>query len=189
MLDDVDLRDYNPADLRKHVALASQTVELFGGTIRDNLKYGNENATDEEIEWAAKLACADEFIKEKPEGYDYVIQKGANNLSGGQKQRLNIARALLKKPCVYIFDDSFSALDFKTDAKIRKNIRENITDATIIIVAQRVNTIQNADKIIVLNEGRAVGVGTHNELLEKCPEYAEIVKSQTKFNRVKKEDK
>ena len=188
LLDDVDLRDYNPAELRKHIALASQTVELFGGTIRENLMYGNENATDEEIEWAAKLACADDFIKEKPEGYDYQIQKGASNLSGGQKQRLNIARALLKKPCVYIFDDSFSALDFKTDAKIRKNIRENITDATIIIVAQRVNTIQNADKIIVLNDGIAVGVGTHEELLEKCPEYAEIVKSQTKFNRIKKED-
>lgn len=188
LLDDVDLRDYNPTDLRKHIALASQTVELFGGTIKENLKYGNENATDEEIEWATRMACADEFIKEKPEGYDYVIQKGAGNLSGGQKQRLNIARALLKKPCVYIFDDSFSALDFKTDAKIRKNIKENLTDATIIIVAQRVNTIQNADKIIVLNDGKAVGVGTHEQLIEKCPEYAEIVKSQTKFNRVKKED-
>lgn len=191
LLDGVDLRDYNPTDLRKHIALASQSVELFGGTIKENLKYGNENATDEEIEWATKLACAHDFIMEKPEQYDYVIQKGAGNLSGGQKQRLNIARALLKKPCVYIFDDSFSALDFKTDAQIRKNIRNEIKDATIIIVAQRVNTIQNADKIIVLNEGKAVGIGTHDELMKNCPEYAEIVESQTKQNRVKpnKEEK
>ncbi|MBR2467457.1 MAG: ABC transporter ATP-binding protein [Clostridia bacterium] len=189
LLDGVDLRDYNPSDLRKHISLASQTVELFGGTIRDNLTYGNPNATQEDIEWACKLACAHEFISEKPEGYDYIIQKGAGNLSGGQKQRLNIARALIKKPAVYIFDDSFSALDFKTDAKIRKNIRENITDATIIIVAQRVNTIQNADKIIVLDEGEVVGIGTHDTLLESCPEYKEIVDSQTKFNRVKKEGK
>ncbi|MBQ2864246.1 MAG: ABC transporter ATP-binding protein [Clostridia bacterium] len=189
MLDGVDLRDYNPTDLRKHVALASQTVELFGGTIRENLKYANENVSDEEMIAAAKLACAHEFIMEKPEGYDYLIQKGAGNLSGGQKQRLNIARALLKKPCVYIFDDSFSALDFKTDAQIRKNIKENVKDATIIIVAQRVNTIQNADKIIVLNDGEAVGVGTHEELLKNCPEYVEIVDSQTKHNKVKKEGK
>lgn len=186
LLDGVDLRDYNPTDLRKHIALASQSVELFGGTIKENLKYGNEKATDEEIVNAAKLACAHDFIMEKAEGYDYVIQKGAGNLSGGQKQRLNIARALIKKPCVYIFDDSFSALDFKTDAQIRKNIRENVKDATIIIVAQRVNTIQNADKIIVLNDGKAVGIGTHEQLMEKCPEYVEIVESQTKQNRVKK---
>ena len=186
LLDGVDLRDYNPTDLRKHIALASQSVELFGGTIKENLKYGNENATDEEIVNAAKLACAHNFIMEKAEGYDYVLQKGAGNLSGGQKQRLNIARALIKKPCVYIFDDSFSALDFKTDAQIRKNIRENVKDATIIIVAQRVNTIQNADKIIVLNDGKAVGIGTHEQLMEKCPEYVEIVESQTKQNRVKK---
>ena len=189
LLDGVDLRDYNPSDLRKHVALASQTVELFGGTIRENLKYANEDVSDEEMFNAAKLACAHDFIMEKPEGYDYLIQKGAGNLSGGQKQRLNIARALLKKPCVYIFDDSFSALDFKTDAQIRKNIKENIKDATIIIVAQRVNTIQNADKIIVLNDGEAVGVGTHEELLKSCPEYKEIVDSQTKYNKVEKEDK
>lgn len=189
LLDDIDLRDYNPKELRKHIALASQTVELFGGTIKENLKYGNPDATDEEIEWATKLACAHDFIIEKPEGYDYIIQKGAGNLSGGQKQRLNIARAILKKPNVYIFDDSFSALDFKTDAKIRKNIRENITDATVIIVAQRVNTIQNADKIIVLDDGVAVGIGSHEELLTSCPQYKEIVDSQTKFNRVKKEGK
>lgn len=188
-LDDVDLRDYNPTDLRKHVALASQTVELFSGTIKENLKYGNEDATDEEIETAAKLACAHDFIMEKPEGYNFVIQKGAGNLSGGQKQRLNIARALIKKPCVYIFDDSFSALDFKTDAQIRKNIKENVKDATVIIVAQRVNTIQNADKIIVLYDGEAVGVGTHEELLKTCEEYKQIVDSQTKHNKVKKEDK
>lgn len=187
LLDDIDLRDYEPKQLRSHIALASQSVELFGGTIKENLLYANPNATDEEIEWATKIACADEFIKAKPDGYNYMIQKGAGNLSGGQKQRLNIARALLKKPCVYIFDDSFSALDFKTDATIRKNIKENVKDATIIIVAQRVNTIQNADKIIVLNDGKMVGFGNHNELMNTCPEYQEIVDSQTKYNRVKKE--
>ena len=185
LLDDVDLRDYNPKELRQHIALASQSVELFGGTIKENLMYGNPNATDEEIKQATKIACADSFIEAKPEGYNYMIQKGAGNLSGGQKQRLNIARALLKKPCVYIFDDTFSALDFKTDATIRKNIKDNIKDATIIIVAQRVNTIQNADKIIVLNDGKVVGQGTHNQLLQDCPEYKEIVESQTKQNRVK----
>ena len=189
LLDGVDLRDYNPAELRKHIALASQTVELFGGTIRENLKYSNEHISDEEMIKATKIACAHDFITEKPEGYDYVIQKGAGNLSGGQKQRLNIARALIKKPCVYIFDDSFSALDFKTDAEIRKNLKESVTDATVIIVAQRINTIQNADKIIVLNEGEAVGIGTHEELLISCPEYREIVDSQTKHNKVKKEVK
>ena len=185
LLDDVDLRDYNPKELRQHIALASQSVELFGGTIKENLMYGNPNATDEEIKQATKIACADSFIEAKPEGYNYMIQKGAGNLSGGQKQRLNIARALLKKPCVYIFDDTFSALDFKTDATIRKNIKDNIKDATIIIVAQRVNTIQNADKIIVLNDGKVVGQGTHDQLLQDCPEYKEIVESQTKQNRVK----
>lgn len=187
LLDNIDLRDYEPKQLRSHIALASQSVELFGGTIKENLLYANPNATDEDIEWATKIACADEFIKAKPDGYDYMIQKGAGNLSGGQKQRLNIARALLKKPCVYIFDDSFSALDFKTDATIRKNIKENVKDATIIIVAQRVNTIQNADKIIVLNDGKMVGFGNHEELMNSCPEYQEIVDSQTKHNRVKKE--
>lgn len=185
LLDDVDLRDYNPKELRQHIALASQSVELFGGTIKENLMYGNPNATDEEIKQATKIACADSFIEAKPEGYNYMIQKGAGNLSGGQKQRLNIARALLKTPCVYIFDDTFSALDFKTDATIRKNIKDNIKDATIIIVAQRVNTIQNADKIIVLNDGKVVGQGTHDQLLQDCPEYKEIVESQTKQNRVK----
>ncbi len=187
LLDNIDLRDYEPKQLRSHIALASQSVELFGGTIKENLLYANPNATDEDIEWATKIACADEFIKAKPDGYNYMIQKGAGNLSGGQKQRLNIARALLKKPCVYIFDDSFSALDFKTDATIRKNIKENVKDATIIIVAQRVNTIQNADKIIVLNDGKMVGFGNHKELMNSCPEYQEIVDSQTKHNRVKKE--
>lgn len=187
LLDNIDLRDYEPKQLRSHIALSSQSVELFGGTIKDNLLYANPNATDEDIAWATKIACADEFIKAKPDGYNYMIQKGAGNLSGGQKQRLNIARALLKKPCVYIFDDSFSALDFKTDATIRKNIKENVKDATIIIVAQRVNTIQNADKIIVLNDGKMVGFGNHEELMNSCPEYQEIVDSQTKHNRVKKE--
>lgn len=185
LFDDVDLRDYNPTDLRKQIALASQKVELFSGTIMENLKYGNPNATDEDVKFACHLACADTFIEEKEDGYNYVIQKGAGNLSGGQKQRLNIARALIKKPKLFIFDDSFSALDFKTDSQIRKNIKQNVKDATIIIVAQRVNTIMNADKILVLNDGNAVGYGSHEELIKTCPEYKEIVDSQTKQNKVK----
>ncbi len=185
LFDDVDLRDYNPTDLRSKIALASQKVELFSGTIMENLKYGNPNATEEEIKKACKLACADTFIEEKEDGYNYVIQKGAGNLSGGQKQRLNIARAIIKNPKLFIFDDSFSALDFKTDAQIRKNIKENVKDATIIIVAQRVNTIMNADKILVLNDGNAVGYGSHEKLMKSCPEYKELVESQTKQNKVK----
>lgn len=185
LFDDVDLRDYNPTDLRKQIALASQKVELFSGTIMENLKYGNPNATDKDVKFACHLACADTFIEEKEDGYNYVIQKGAGNLSGGQKQRLNIARALIKKPKLFIFDDSFSALDFKTDSQIRKNIKQNVKDATIIIVAQRVNTIMNADKILVLNDGNAVGYGSHEELIKTCPEYKEIVDSQTKQNKVK----
>ena len=151
----------------------------------ENLKYGNPNATEEEIKKACKLACADTFIEEKEDGYNYVIQKGAGNLSGGQKQRLNIARAIIKNPKLFIFDDSFSALDFKTDAQIRKNIKENVKDATIIIVAQRVNTIMNADNILVLNDGNAVGYGSHGKLMKSCPEYKELVESQTKQNKVK----
>ena len=185
LFDDVDLRDYNPTDLRSKIALASQKVELFSGTIMENLKYGNPNATEEEIKKACKLACADTFIEEKEDGYNYVIQKGAGNLSGGQKQRLNIARAIIKNPKLFIFDDSFSALDFKTDAQIRKNIKENVKDATIIIVAQRVNTIMNADNILVLNDGNAVGYGSHGKLMKSCPEYKELVESQTKQNKVK----
>ena len=185
LFDDVDLRDYNPTDLRSKIALASQKVELFSGTIMENLKYGNPNATEEEIKKACKLACADTFIEEKEDGYNYVIQKGAGNLSGGQKQRLNIARAIIKNPKLFIFDDSFSALDFKTDAQIRKNIKENVKDATIIIVAQRVNTIMNADNILVLNDGNAVGYGSHEKLMKSCPEYKELVESQTKQNKVK----
>ena len=185
LFDDVDLRDYTPTDLRSKIALASQKVELFSGTIMENLKYGNPNATEEEIKKACKLACADTFIEEKEDGYNYVIQKGAGNLSGGQKQRLNIARAIIKNPKLFIFDDSFSALDFKTDAQIRKNIKENVKDATIIIVAQRVNTIMNADNILVLNDGNAVGYGSHGKLMKSCPEYKELVESQTKQNKVK----
>ena len=185
LFDDVDLRDYNPTDLRSKIALASQKVELFSGTIMENLKYGNPNATEEEIKKACKLACADTFIEEKEDGYNYVIQKGAGNLSGGQKQRLDIARAIIKNPKLFIFDDSFSALDFKTDAQIRKNIKENVKDATIIIVAQRVNTIMNADNILVLNDGNAVGYGSHGKLMKSCPEYKELVESQTKQNKVK----
>lgn len=184
LLDNKNINSYKVDDLRKRVALASQSVELFNLSIKDNLKYGNEHATDDEIIKAAQISQSLEFINSKPEGFDFMVARGGSNLSGGQKQRLNIARALVKKPEVYIFDDSFSALDFKTDSLVRKALRENVKDATMIIVAQRVSTIRDADKIIVLNNGVAVGIGTHEELLKTCKEYQEIVDSQTKKKHV-----
>lgn len=184
LLDNKNINSYKVDDLRKRVALASQSVELFNISIKDNLKYGNEHATDDEIIKAAQISQSLEFINSKPEGFDFMVARGGSNLSGGQKQRLNIARALVKKPEVYIFDDSFSALDFKTDSLVRKALRENVKDATMIIVAQRVSTIRDADKIIVLNNGVAVGIGTHEELLKTCKEYQEIVDSQTKKKHV-----
>ena len=179
-LGEVDVRDYDLNTLRNAVAMVLQKNELFSGTIKENLRWGNENATDEEIKHACKLACADEFIDSFPEQYDTHIEQGGNNVSGGQKQRLCIARALLKKPKVLILDDSTSAVDTKTDASIQKALSEYIPDTTKIVIAQRVSSVQNADKIIVLDDGKIAAVGTHDVLLKNCDIYREVYESQKK---------
>lgn len=176
--DGVDIKDVEQKSLRNKIGYVPQKGVLFSGTIESNLKYGMDNATIEDIEFAAKIAQATEFIENKPDKYKTEIAQGGSNVSGGQKQRLSIARALVKKPEVYIFDDSFSALDFKTDSNLRKAIKENIKDATMIIVAQRISTIKDADQIIVLDEGKIVGKGTHKELLDSCEVYKQIALSQ-----------
>lgn len=176
----VDVKKYDLDTLRSSVAMVLQKNELFSGTIKENLRWGNENATDEEIKHACHLACADEFIEAMPKQYDTYIEQGGNNVSGGQKQRLCIARALLKKPKVLILDDSTSAVDTKTDAAIQRAFAEYIPDTTKIIIAQRVSSVQNADKIVVLNDGKIDAVGTHKELLENCNIYREVYQSQVK---------
>ncbi len=172
-----DIRNLNQDDLHSKIALVPQKATLFSGSVRENLLYGDENADDEQLRKALEISQSAEFVYKLPEGIESMISQNGTNLSGGQKQRLCIARALTRKADVYIFDDSFSALDFKTDAILRKAIKENI-DATVIIVAQRVGTIMDADKIIVLDEGRIVGMGKHSELMENCEVYGEIYRSQ-----------
>lgn len=176
----VDVKEYDLDTLRSSVAMVLQKNELFSGTIKENLRWGNENATDEEIKHACHLACADEFIEAMPKQYDTYIEQGGNNVSGGQKQRLCIARALLKKPKVLILDDSTSAVDTKTDAAIQRAFAEYIPDTTKIIIAQRISSVQNADKIVVLDDGKIDAVGTHEELLENCNIYREVYQSQVK---------
>ena len=166
--------------LRDHLAYVQQKAWLFSGTIRENLAYSRMNAGDEELMHAADVAQAGDFIRSLPSGLDSPVAQGGTNFSGGQKQRLSIARALVKKPELYIFDDSFSALDFKTDAALRKALAKETKDAAVLIIAQRVSTIQHASQIIVLNEGQMAGIGTHDELLKNCPVYREIYESQTK---------
>lgn len=177
-LDGVDIRDMSQKELRSHIGLVPQKGVLFSGTIESNIKYGGDFVTDEDMKEAAAIAQATEFIDSKKDGYAESIAQGGTNVSGGQKQRLSIARAIAVKPKVYVFDDSFSALDFKTDAALRKALSKRTKDASVIIVAQRISTIMNADQIILLNEGRVAGMGTHRELLKNCPEYLEIAKSQ-----------
>ena len=177
-LDGTDIRDITMADLREEIGLVPQKGVLFSGTIASNLKFGKADATDEEIKEAAEIAQATEFIEEKSDKYDSSIAQGGTNVSGGQKQRLAIARAIAKSPQIYIFDDSFSALDLKTDAALRKALSSKVKDKTVIIVAQRISTILHADQILVLNDGRIVGKGTHEELLKGCETYREIAKSQ-----------
>ena len=172
-----DIRSLKQDDLHSRMGLVPQKATLFSGTVRENLLYGDENATEEQLRKALEISQSAEFVDKLEEGMDSMISQNGTNLSGGQKQRLCIARALTRKADVYIFDDSFSALDFKTDAILRKAIKENI-DATLIIVAQRVGTIMDADKIIVLDEGRIVGMGRHDELMENCEVYGEIYRSQ-----------
>lgn len=177
-LDGVDIRDMSQKELRSHIGLVPQKGVLFSGTIESNIKYGGDFVTDEDMKEAAAIAQVTEFIDSRKDGYAESIAQGGTNVSGGQKQRLSIARAIAVKPKVYVFDDSFSALDFKTDAALRKALSKRTKDASVIIVAQRISTIMNADQIILLNEGRTVGKGTHRELLKNCPEYLEIAKSQ-----------
>ena len=176
----IDVRNYDIETLRNAVAVVLQKNVLFSGTIKENLRWGDENATDEELVRVCRLACADEFIAQFPDKYDTYIEQGGTNVSGGQKQRLCIARALLKKPKILILDDSTSAVDTATDAKIRKAFAEEIPDTTKFIIAQRISSVQDADKIIVLNNGEINAVGTHEELLKSNPIYREVYESQTK---------
>ena len=175
----IDVRNYDIETLRNAVAVVLQKNVLFSGTIKENLRWGDENATDEELVRVCRLACADEFIEQFPDKYDTYIEQGGTNVSGGQKQRLCIARALLKKPKILILDDSTSAVDTATDAKIRKAFAEEIPDTTKFIIAQRISSVQDADKIIVLNNGEINAVGTHEELLKSNPIYREVYESQT----------
>jgi ATP-binding cassette subfamily B protein len=178
LVDGVDVREISQEDLRNKIGFVPQKAVLFSGTIAENIRFGNKNATDEEVKHAAEVAQAADFIETMDGGYEHEIAQGGTNLSGGQKQRLSIARALVKKAEIYVFDDSFSALDFKTDAKLRAALKNETKESTVIIVAQRVGTIMDADKIIVLDEGSIVGMGTHKELLDNCDVYREIVASQ-----------
>ena len=178
LLDGVDIRKMREHDLREQIGYVPQKGILFSGTIASNLRYGKKDATEAEVLEATTIAQAKEFIDLKPEGLKTDIAQGGSNVSGGQKQRLSIARALVKKPQIYIFDDSFSALDFKTDAKLRAEIKQNVKEATVLLVAQRISTIMHAEQIIVLDEGFVVGKGTHKELLETCEVYKEIALSQ-----------
>lgn len=177
-LDGKDIRNIKMSDLREEIGFVPQKGVLFSGTIASNLRFGKEEATDEEIAKAAKIAQATEFIETKDDRYDSAIAQGGSNVSGGQKQRLAIARAIAKDPKIFVFDDSFSALDLKTDAALRKALGENVKDSTVIIVAQRISTILHAEQILVLDDGEVVGKGTHEELLKTCEVYQQIAKSQ-----------
>lgn len=178
LVDGVDIREVTQKNLREKIGYVPQKGILFTGTIASNLRYGNPDATDEEIREAAEIAQATEFIDSKPEGFDTKIAQGGTNVSGGQKQRLSIARAIAKNPEIYIFDDSFSALDLKTDAALRKALKKKTGDSTVLIVAQRISTILHAEQIIVLDEGKVIGKGTHEELLKNCEVYKQIALSQ-----------
>lgn len=178
LLDGTDIRRISQKSLRQAIGYVPQKGMLFSGTIASNLRYAKEDASSEEMREAAEIAQAMDFIREKPEGFEEPVAQGGTTVSGGQKQRLSIARALLKNPKIYLFDDSFSALDFKTDAALRKALKEKVGNSTFIIVAQRINTIMDADKIIVLDEGQIVGIGTHSQLLKECGVYREIASSQ-----------
>ncbi|WP_027092335.1 ABC transporter ATP-binding protein [Cohnella thermotolerans] len=177
-IDGKDVREYSQEELRAKIGLVPQKAVLFTGTIADNIRFGKEQATDEEVRHAAEVAQATDFITGMQDGFNSVIAQGGTNISGGQKQRLSIARALVRRPDIYVFDDSFSALDYKTDARLRAALRQETTKSAVIIVAQRVSTIMDADRIVVLEEGRIAGIGNHKELMATCEVYREIVSSQ-----------
>ena len=177
-IDGYDVRDISMQDLRSEIGYVPQKGVLFSGTIASNLRFGKDDATDNDIKEAASIAQATDFIESKEEQYEAHIAQGGTNVSGGQKQRLAIARAIAKNPRIYIFDDSFSALDLKTDATLRKALSEKMKESTMIIVAQRVSTIIYADQILVMDDGRIVGKGTHRELMKNCEVYQQIARSQ-----------
>ncbi|OQA47822.1 MAG: putative ABC transporter ATP-binding protein [Bacteroidetes bacterium ADurb.Bin302] len=187
LVDGIDVREMSQVDLRSRIGYISQKAKLFSGTIKDNLRFGRENATDEEIYHAATVAQASEFIANMPDTYDSFISEGGTNVSGGQKQRLSIARALVLKPEIYVFDDTFSALDFKTDAKLRAALKKETQNSTVIIVAQRISTVLDADQIIVLEDGKMAGIGTHGELMKSNRVYQNIARSQLSEDEIKKE--
>ena len=178
LVDGIDVRQWSQADLRSRIGYVPQKALLFSGTVAENIRYGSKNASDAEVAHAAEVAQASGFIAEMKQGYDSEIAQGGTNVSGGQKQRLTIARALVRRPEIYIFDDNFSALDFKTDARLRAALKPETARSTVFMVAQRVATVMDADRIIVLDEGRIAGIGTHKELLQSCEVYREIVSSQ-----------
>ena len=178
MLDGVDIRDVTQHDLREKIGYVPQKGVLFSGTIESNLRFGDEEAGEEEMQEAVTIAQAAEFVNSKEDGLTAEISQGGTNVSGGQRQRLSIARALVKKAPIYIFDDTFSALDFKTDAALRRALKKSTSDSTILVVTQRVATVKNAEQIIVLEHGRVVGKGSHDELMETCETYQEIALSQ-----------
>jgi ATP-binding cassette subfamily B protein len=178
LVDGVDVRQLDFDALRERIAIVPQRPYLFSGTVASNLRYGDPDATDEELWRCLAIAQARDFVEARPGGLDAPVAQGGTNLSGGQRQRLAIARALVRKPEIYLFDDSFSALDLGTDARLRAALRPVTADAAVIIVAQRVSTIVDADQIVVLEDGEVVGIGRHDELLASCPTYAEIVASQ-----------
>ncbi len=178
LLGGVDVREATLEDVWSRIGLVPQKPYLFTGTVASNLRYGDSNATDEELWEALRIAQAEDFVQAMPDGLESAIAQGGTNVSGGQRQRLAIARALVAKPDVYLFDDSFSALDLSTDARLRAALKPVTRHTTVIVVAQRVSTIIDADHIVVLEDGAVVGTGTHDELLETCPTYVEIVESQ-----------
>jgi ATP-binding cassette subfamily B protein len=171
-------------DLRARIGFVPQKAVLFSGTIASNLCFGRDEATDAEMRHAAAVAQAAEFIDRMPEGYDSPVSQGGINLSGGQKQRLAIARALVRRAEIYVFDDSFSALDFATDARLRAALKADTTEATVFIVSQRIGTVMSADRIVVLDDGRVAGIGTHAELLQTCDVYRQIAESQASLEEV-----
>jgi ATP-binding cassette subfamily B protein len=178
LVDGVDVRDLDPEYLWSRVGIVPQKPYLFSGTVASNLRYGNPDATDEELWTALEVAQAADFVRAMPDGLDTPIAQGGTNVSGGQRQRLSIARVLVRRPQIYLFDDSFSALDLATDARLRTALRPVTATATVVVVAQRVASIRDADQIVVLDDGVVVGIGSHHELLAGCPTYAEIVASQ-----------
>jgi ATP-binding cassette, subfamily B, multidrug efflux pump len=184
LVDGVDVREMTQADLRARIGFVPQKAVLFTGSVAANIRYGREEASDEEVRHAATVAQAIEFVDAMPETFASPISQGGINLSGGQKQRLSIARAIVRKPDVYVFDDSFSALDFATDAKLRAALKSETSNATVFVVAQRISTVINADRIVVLDNGRVVDIGTHAELFEKSEIYREIVASQVSLEEV-----